>query len=228
MLPLVSCIVPCFNGQRFLAECLASIVAQTHSRLEVIVVDDGSTDDSAAIVRRHGDRVRYHRQANGGPAAACNAGIDLATGDFLAFLEQDDLWLPDKTARQLAAFAADPDLAYCVGHVQNFWVPALAAEADRHRDRPIMRPVPGYVVQTLMARPEAFARCGRFDASLRFAAATDWFLRAADGDLKGCLLPDILTRRRLHADNFSRRHRAASHDQFLAVVKATLDRRRGR
>ena len=228
MPPLVSCIVPCFNGERFLDECLASILAQTHRRLEIIVVDDGSTDRSAAIARRHGGRVRYHHQENRGPAAACNAGIDLATGDFIAFLEQDDLWLPDKTERQLAAFAADPALAYCVGHVQNFWIPALAAEAERHRDAPVMQPVPGYVVQTLMARPAAFARAGRFDAALRFAAATDWFVRAAECNVPGRLLPEVLTRRRLHEDNVRRRHRAESRDQFLTVVKAMLDRRRGR
>ena len=228
MPPLVSCVVPCFNGQRYLDESLRSILAQTHRPLEIIVVDDGSTDRSAEIVRHYGDRVRYHRQENRGPGAACNTGIDIAGGDFIAFLEQDDLWLPDKTERQLAAFAADPALGYCVGHVQNFWVPELAAEAERHRDAPIMRPVPGYVVQTLMARPSVFERVGRFDQALRFAGATDWFLRAAELDVQGCLLPDVLTRRRLHEDNFSRRHRAASHDQFLAVVKAMLDRRRGR
>lgn len=226
--PVVSCIVPYFDGARFVGEALASIRAQTHRPLEIIVVDDGSTDASADVVRRLGDDVRYHRQENRGPAAACNAGVALAGGDFIAFLEQDDLWEPDKTARQLAAFAADPELAYCVGHVQNFWAPELAGQAERYRDAPIMRPVPGYVVQTLMLRPAAFRRVGPFDETLRFAAATDWFVRAAERDQPGCLLPEVLTRRRLHADNFSRRHRAASHEQFLGVLKGMLDRRRGR
>jgi glycosyltransferase involved in cell wall biosynthesis len=222
----VSCIVPCFNGAPYLAETLDSILAQTYRHLEVIVVDDGSTDDSAEIVRRYGNDVRYHRRANGGPAAAYNTGIELATGDLIAFLEQDDLWLPDKTRRQLAEFEANTALRYCVGHIQNFWIPELEEEAERHRDLPVMQPVPGYVVQTLIAHPAAFETVGRFDESLRYASASDWFLRAADANAAGVLIPDVVTRRRLHESNFSRVNRTESRAQFLRVVKSTLDRRR--
>ena len=224
--PLVSCIVPCFNGARFLEECIRSMLAQTHRPLEVVVVDDGSTDASAAVVRRFGDAVRYDHRENGGPAAACNTGLALATGDFIAFLEQDDLWLESKIRRQLTEFAARPDLDYCVTHIQNFWVPELADEARRHQDHPVMQPVPGYVVQTLLAHRRAFDRVGGFDESLRFACAGDWFIRATEQGASGVLIPEVLTRRRLHQDNFSRRHRNASRDQFLHVVKAMLDRRR--
>jgi glycosyltransferase involved in cell wall biosynthesis len=223
---LVSCIVPCFDGERFLEECLRSILAQTHRPLEIIVVDDGSSDGSAAIVRRFGDAVRYHRRANGGPAAACNTGLALATGDFVAFLEQDDLWLEGKLDRQLAEFTARPDLDYCVTYIQNFWVPELQEEAQRSRDHPAMQPVPGYVVQTLLAHRRAFDSVGGFDESLRFACASDWFIRAAERGARGALVPEVLTRRRLHENNFSRRHREASRDQFLHVLKAMLDRRR--
>jgi len=223
---LVSCIVPCFNGARFVEECIRSILAQTHRPLEIIVVDDGSTDASAAVVHRFGDAVRYHRRENGGPAAACNTGLALATGDFIAFLEQDDLWLEGKVRRQLTEFAVRPDLDYCVTHVQNFWVPELADEAWRHQRHPVMQPVPGYVVQTLLAHRRAFDKVGGFDESLRFACASDWFIRAAEKGASGVLIPEVLTRRRLHEDNLSRRHRQASRDQFLHVLKAMLDRRR--
>jgi glycosyltransferase involved in cell wall biosynthesis len=225
--PLVSCIVPCFNGERYLDECIQSILAQTHRPLEIIVVDDGSTDGSAQIVRRY-DEVHYHRQDNAGPGAACNKGVALATGSFLAFLEQDDLWLPNKTVRQLTEFEASPALLHCVGHIQNFWIPELDRDAERYRDHPVMRPVAGYVVQTLMVRRQVFDRVGPFDETLRFAFASEWFLRASDSGAVGMLLPEVVTRRRLHENNFSRQNRAASHDQFLHIVKATLDRRRGR
>ena len=224
--PLVTCVVPCFNGERYLAECLQSILDQRYQPLEVLVVDDGSTDGSAEVVRRFGSAVRYHRQENRGPGAACNQGGALASGTLVAFHEQDDLWLPEKTGRQVDALAADPGLDYCVGHVQNFWIPELADEAARFRDAPVMQAVPGYVVQTLVVRRAAFDRVGRFDEMLHFTFASDWFLRAQERGVAGALLPDVLTRRRLHHDNFSRRNRAASHDQFLHVVKAALDRRR--
>ncbi len=226
--PLVSCVVPCFNGERYLAAAIDSILAQTHGRSEIIVVDDGSTDRCADIVRCYGAGVRYHHQENRGPGAACNQGVALATGAFVTFLEQDDLWLPEKTGRQLAAFDTDPTLDYCVGHIQNFWIPELAEAERRFRDAPVMQPVPGYVVQTLMVRRALFERVGRFDETLHFSFASDWFLRASEHGAVGTLLGEVLTHRRLHHDNFSRRNRAASHDQFLHVVKAALDRRRRR
>ena len=226
--PLVSCIVPCYNGERYLDDAIRSILEQTHRRLEVIVVDDGSTDGSAGVVRRLGDSVRYHFQDNRGPGGACNTGLRLAAGEYVAFLEQDDLWLPGKTRRQLEEFERNPGLGYCVGHIQNFWVPELHVEAERHADRPVMRPVPGYVVQTLMVRRDVFDRVGGFDESLRFAFAGEWFLRSDDSGVPGVLIADVVTRRRLHENNFSRRNRAASHEQFLHVIKGALDRRRGR
>jgi glycosyltransferase involved in cell wall biosynthesis len=153
--------------------------------------------------------------------------VELATGEYVAFLEQDDLWLPDKLRRQIAVLEANPAADYCVSHIQNFWIPELSAEAERYRDLPVMRPVPGYVVQTLMARRTLFDKLGPLDEALRFACAGEWFLRAAESGTVGILLPDVLTRRRLHERNFSRLNRAASRDQFLHVVKAMLDRRRG-
>ena len=90
-----------------------------------------------------------------------------------------------------------------------------------------MQPVAGYVVQTLMARRATFGAVGSFDESLRFAFAGEWFIRAGEAGVAGSLLPGVVTRRRLHDSNFSRLNRGASHEQFLQVVKATLDRRRG-
>jgi glycosyltransferase involved in cell wall biosynthesis len=226
--PLVSCVIPCFNGARFLDDAIESILDQTYRDLEVIVIDDGSTDESAVIVRRYGDAVRYQWQENRGPGAACNAGVAVARGEFVAFLEQDDLWVPAKTRRQLDEFERHPELEFCVTHIQNFWVPELQPEAERYRDHPAMRPVPGYVVQTLMARRDLFERFASFNEELRFAFASDWFMRASDDGVVGALIPDTLVRRRLHESNYSRVHRAASHDQFLHVLKATLDRRRSR
>src|SRR5215469_8348389 len=100
--PLVSCIVPVFNGEQYLAEALDSILTQTYRPLEIIVADDGSTDGTAAVVARYGNRVRYLFQPNAGTAAACNLGIKAAQGDFIGFLAADDLWHPEKLARQLA------------------------------------------------------------------------------------------------------------------------------
>ncbi len=111
----ISVVIPCYNGAKYLRETLDSVLVQTHPVLEVIVVDDGSTDDSAAIAESFGPPVRVIRQPNQGESVARNRGIDEARGDWVAFLDADDLWEPEKLARQLAG--VNPDVgASCTGH----------------------------------------------------------------------------------------------------------------
>ena len=110
---LVSVVIPAFNGERFIGPTIESALAQTYSSVEIIVVDDGSTDATQEAVRRFGDRVRYLRQSNQGGAAARNQGISAARGDWVAFLDQDDLWLPQKLERQAAVFLAEPSTVVC-------------------------------------------------------------------------------------------------------------------
>lgn len=114
MSPRVSVVVPCFNYGRFVAEAVASILAQSFRDFEVIVVDDGSTDDTPDVLRRITDpRVRVLRQANQGCAAARNAGRALARGEFLAFLDADDLWRPTYLERQMEVLDAEPEVDFC-------------------------------------------------------------------------------------------------------------------
>jgi len=102
--PLVSVIIPTYNYGEFLGEAVHSVQAQSYATREIIIVDDGSTDDTQGIVRTFGDDVRYVRQANAGPSVARNNGIEHARGDFVGFLDADDLWLPEKLAKQMALF----------------------------------------------------------------------------------------------------------------------------
>lgn len=105
--PLVSVVMPVYNGAAFLAEAIESVLGQTHASVELIVVDDGSTDASPQIIGRHGERLVAIRQNNAGVAAARNAGIAAARGEFVAFLDQDDWWLPEKLLKQLVLFQRD-------------------------------------------------------------------------------------------------------------------------
>ncbi len=222
----ISCIIPVFNGEAFLGEALASVFAQTLLPAEVIVVDDGSTDGTRDVVDRFGERIRYVYQDNKGPAAARNKGIALATGSLLAFLDADDLWLPQKLARQVRRFAERGDLQVSVTQVRNFWIEELRAEAEAMRDHPLAAAaLPGYVPQTMLARCEVFAHVGRFDETLRIGEDTDWFLRVADLGTAVELLPEVLVMRRLHRTNLTRAGNVLQSNLANAVWRS-LQRRR--
>jgi glycosyltransferase involved in cell wall biosynthesis len=107
--PLVSIIIPTYHGARYIAQTVDSALTQTYSHREVIVVDDGSPDDTALVLKPYEGRIRYIRKTNGGPASARNAGIVQAQGEYLAFLDGDDLWEKDKLAEQVAFLMNHPE-----------------------------------------------------------------------------------------------------------------------
>ncbi len=223
---LISCIVPVFNGERYLKEALDSIRAQTYRPLEIIVADDGSTDGTAAIVAGYGEEVRYLWQTNAGPAAARNLGLRAVQGEFVAFLDADDLWHPEKLARQMARFEARAELDMCFTHARNFWVPELSEEAARYKDHRRSQAVPGYTTTALLARRTLFEEVGQFSPALQHADDTEWFLRATERGAVMELLADTLVYRRLHRANYSRLAAGTSREEYLQLVKASLDRRR--
>lgn len=219
--PLVSCILPVYNGAAHLRDALESVLAQQYAPTEIVAVDDGSTDGSPGILAACGSRVRVIRQPNGGPAAARNAGIHAARGELIAFLDQDDRWHPRKLARQVAHLQANPQLDVVVAHVESFW----EGEAPRAADQPRAGAVPGYVTSSMLARRGVFERVGLFDPRLWFVDSLDWFVRARERDVGIDLIPDVLLYHRVHAGNLSRRGRD-SRAECLRIVKSALDRRR--
>jgi glycosyltransferase involved in cell wall biosynthesis len=228
--PLISCIVPVYNGERYVAAALDSILAQTYRPLEILVVDDGSTDGTREMIASYGERVRYFQQRHAGPGSARNLGVSQARGEFVAFLDADDLWHPEKLARQMARFEARPELDLCVTGGRNFWIPEVIETDERSRDPQHTEPWPGYVSSpTLLARRKAFERVGPFDTGLEQGEDRDWFIRAAELGLVKELLPEVLLHRRLHDANISNQLTAAEAGQGnMRLVKALIDRRRRR
>jgi glycosyltransferase involved in cell wall biosynthesis len=221
---LVSVIVPVFDTERYLAEALDSILAQPHRPLQVIVVDDASRDGSVRVAESYGDPVRVvkhtHQQ---GPAQACNDGIAAADGEFLAFLDADDLWHPDKLERQLEHFVRRDDLDCSSTHIQNFVSPECEGAKDLDPD--LLRPMPGGLV-TLLLRRRVLDAVGLLDPQFRHTYSTQWLVRARERGVVMETLPDVLVQRRLHLDNMSHSETSDSHDEHLDMVKALLDRRR--
>jgi glycosyltransferase involved in cell wall biosynthesis len=224
----VSCVIPVFNGERFLAEALDSVFAQTHQPAEVIVVDDGSTDDTAGVTARYAERIVCLRQDNAGPAAARNRGVAAANCEFIAFQDADDRWDPGKLALQAARFAARPELEVSITHIRNFWEPELQREQEAMQEHALAKPaLAGYTLQTMLARRSALARVGAFNQALRFGEDTDWFIRARDENIVLELMPEVLVYRRFHLDNLTRRVQVAAVNEGLVdLVRGSLQRRR--
>jgi glycosyltransferase involved in cell wall biosynthesis len=218
---LVSVIVAAYNAERFVGEAVESLLAQTHRHLEAIVVDDGSTDRTADVVRDiQGDRVRLLRQENAGPAAARNAGIATARGEYVAFLDADDLWLPDKTEKQLALFADQPalGLVYCLrrGKILNDngrWIDdearnrayAALRDAGRYRRGRCFRAMVEEVFVALssaMVPRRVLDDVGVFDPDLVTAEDRHFYARIAH-DYEVNYVPEPLVIMRRHGANLS-------------------------
>ena len=223
---LVSCILPTFNSQAYLREALDSISAQTYHPIEIIVADDGSSDQTRQMAQSYEHALNWVEQNSLGPAATRNLGLRAAHGEFVSWLDPDDLWHPEKLARQMACFDAREDLQACITHVQILWTDP--ATAKRYQDHPRSGPVPGYATISLLARRTVFDLVGDFDTSLWFSDAADWFLRAAERGVVLQVLPDALVYHRMHGANLTRRREELSRHEFLKLVKASLDRRRAR
>jgi glycosyltransferase involved in cell wall biosynthesis len=226
--PLISCVVPAYNGERYLGEALNSLLAQTHPALDVIVVDDGSTDGTSEIAGGFGPPVRLVRQSNAGPAAAINRGFEAVRGEFVAVLAADDLWPVDRLERQLERFRRRPELDISLGHLANFWVKELAEEEGRFTDHRLSKPIPGHTVATMLARRSALEAVGHLDPGQRHAFSTEWFLRVQQHGLVVEMLDDILLHRRMHPENRSRLHAGRSRSEYLDLLKRSLDQQRQR
>ena len=225
--PTVSCVIPAFNAEAYLGEAIDSVLGQTHPADEVLVVDGPSTDGTRAVAEGYGDRVRYFVQKGKGPADARNLGVRHATGDLIGFLDADDRWLPTKLEIQIDAFDADPELMICLTHVELRWSSERADERRALRAVARSHIVPGFATIAMLARREIMNRLGPFDTSLNMADATDWLLRAREAGVPMRILPDVLVEHRMHGTNLTHTQRQRSADEFLHMVKGSLDRRRG-
>lgn len=220
---LISVIIPAFNAERYLAEAIDSVMSQTYRPVDIIIVDDGSTDGTRAVAERYEASVRYVFQTNAGIGAARNRGIEMARGELLAFLDADDLWASDKLEWQAEALRKDPGLDMIFGYTQQFPTPEMADEIQ-NRIRYVAEPTGAYLGPAMLIRRDSFLRVGLFDPQWKVGDFVDWYLRAIDLGLRSAMEPRIVLHRRLHDTNHGTRHRHATGD-YARIVRAALDRR---
>src|SRR5215813_90561 len=221
--PLVSVIIPVYNGARYLRAALESVFAQTYRHFEVIVVDDGSTDDSGVIAKSFPDVIYIHRE-NRGVAAARIHGIDAARGEFLAFLDQDDLWTPEKLTLQIYQLLSHSDLGYTLTQQQYFLDPG-GSLPPWFRKELFSTVHTGWVLGAMVVRRTVFEKVGNFATDYSAANDSDWFFRAKAAGVSMAVVPELLLMKRIHDANDSARAKEILAE-LLKVVKSSLDRQR--
>ncbi len=212
--PAASVIIPAYNSSAFITDTLDSVLAQTRTDFEVIVVNDGSSDtpELERVLTSFGSRVRYLAQQNAGPSAARNAGIGLALGEFVCFLDSDDLWERDFLERQLRLFEADPglDLAWC--DALCFGDPSVEGRTLFDicpSERPVtlqslieMRSVPN--TSSVVARKAAIEQAGGFDETMHRSEDFDLWIRMASIGKRMDSQNAVLVRHRVRPGSLSR------------------------
>ncbi len=217
----VSVIIPVHNGEAYLSEALASVFAQTSPAHEIIIVDDGSTDSSPEILRSFGDRLSVVRQENQGVAAARNVGLGLASGDAIAFLDQDDLWPEDRNRAMVEILAKDPVIDVVAG---------LVEIRDERRANPntgenleTMRRE--MLVGSLLVRASLFATLGKFSTNVGYGDDSDFWVRRMESQTPTAFYDGVSLTYRKH-DNNTSADSQVSNFHMLSVFRESLKRRR--
>jgi glycosyltransferase involved in cell wall biosynthesis len=214
----VSVIVPAFDAGAFLTEALESVFRNACLPLEVIVVDDGSSDDTAAIARQF--PVILLERPHQGVAAARNAGWRRSSGRLIAWLDADDRWPDGRLAKQAALLEANAAIDVVYGRVREF--------ADDEQVARRVRPVaPARLPGSMLIRREAFARVGAFDEQLAVGEFMDWLVRARDCRLREAMLEDVCLDRRLHGRNLGIVAREPRGDYLRVARRALAGKREG-
>jgi glycosyltransferase involved in cell wall biosynthesis len=222
---LVSVIIPCHNYGRFLGEAVESVLNQTHKQLEVIVVDDGSTDDTAAIATRY--PVRYVWQANRGVCAASNLGLRVSAGQLVMRLDADDVLCPTYVEELISALDSDPEAAFAYSHGALFG--AATGPFPLQPFDPETLAQGGYAVCLALTRRSALERAGGYDESMTGLRCEDWdlWLTFADLGKRGLLVEKQLWLYRRHASGSRNTWRLASRraiERELRLISRLQDK----
>ena len=199
MNPHVTVIIPAYNEERFIAEALESVISQNYEPFDIVVSDDGSTDRTVEIARSFAG-VEVLALEHAGVSHTRNVAIRQAKGEWLAFLDADDVWLPGKLAAQVAAVRAKPTAGICFTHLL-FDVAQPAPAWYRGPEDGTVRL--GFEPSTWLVRKDLFDRVGYFDQQRSLAEDTDWLARLNDAGVEQVIVTDCLVRRRIHGKNAS-------------------------
>ena len=219
--PLVSIILPVYNCERYITAAIESILSQTYRPIEGIVINDGSTDATSGCLAAFSSEIQIYSQENMGLSYSLNQGLAHASGEYIGFLDADDLWLPHKLARQVEYLDQNPEVSMVFGHIQQF----ISPELDERAKQTLIcsqSPEPGYVKITMLARRQVFDKVGLFNSAIRVGDFVDWYLRVKDAGLEVHMLAEVVAMRRLHKSHSTPRD--GEFHQELCAYPQSWDR----
>jgi len=222
---LVSVVIPVYNGEKYIAESICSVLNQTYQPVEIIVVDDGSQDSTAEIVRSF-EEVVYIYQANQGHGQAKNTGMGAARGDYLAFNDADDIWEPNKLSLQINVFQNNPQIGYVICNVRNFLEPGTPMPEYMNKSE-FEKGFTGNVTVALVISRSALEQVGIFNPQLRRANDSDWLFRAKDAGIQMGIVDEVLVHRRIHFTNLSHHRGIESQPvrEMFQILRASIHRK---
>jgi len=223
--PLISVIIPVYNAEKYISQALESVFSQTFNNIEVICINDGSTDTSFEILKRFGAKIRLlDNGQNCGAGETRNKGVAVARGEFLAFLDADDIWETEKLKTQMFQFQKNANLDISFSYMKCFTSPELSDEAKGLRYCPA-DPILGHCPGATVIKTESFKKVGLFNPKWKVGEFIDWFSRAKEIGLNYDIVPEVFLLRRIHETNTGITARASRKD-YAKIVRESLARRR--
>ncbi|MFH1413960.1 MAG: glycosyltransferase [Candidatus Omnitrophota bacterium] len=222
----VSVIIPTYNSGRYIEEAVASVLNQTYTNYELLIVDDGSTDNTVELLKKYKGRFRYYYQRNQGIVAARNLALENSTGEFVAFLDADDLWLPEKLGVQMRVMREQPNLAFVYSCVYTIDESGKTIRYWDNKDEKIMDFNRLYdknfiCCSSVLLRRSCLERSGRFDPRVKMSQDWDLWLRLAK-NFNFKFINQFLAKYRIHPSNISTRYEDRIRAIFFILSKPEI------
>jgi len=221
----VSVIIPVFNGEKYIREAIRSVFNQTYRNYEIIVVDDGSTDSTRKVINGlKNDSIRYYYQERRGAGSARNTGVMKSKGEFLAFLDADDLWLESKLFSQTKSLRKDATIDMVFTLLEQF----VSSDLDENCHKKylgLLKNQVGVLPSTVLIKKASFYKVGLFESTWNVGEFVDWYARAMNMGLKSHVIDDVLARRRIHGNNISLLTEASKRD-YIRILQRKIIRQR--
>ncbi len=224
--PLVSVIIPVYNGEKYVVQALESVFKQDYQSFEVILVDDGSTDRTAQIIGKY-DKVQYIYQPNQGVASARNTGVAASSGEIIAFLDSDDFWPPNRLTVTVRYFQQHPEISYVLGK-QMMFVESGCAVPPWVKAEWLTEPQDASNTGVLVVRRVTFDRIGLFNKDYKGGEDTEWLVRASEVGVPMARLPEVVLHRRIHGGNLSVQMRKMRKTNLMRIVRESIRRQQER